>query len=186
MSFWIEYREQLIETLEEIDARQYDRAYACIRLAYDHDHALFLFGNGGSGATASHMVADFQKNIGMAAGRPFKALCLNDSMPLISAWSNDVEYAAGLAKGVETWVKPGDVVIALSGSGNSENIIRAVDQARQQGATVIGLTGQMGGVLAHQAHVSLYVPTMSMQRAEDAHLVLLHSMFAQLEKELTV
>jgi D-sedoheptulose 7-phosphate isomerase len=186
MSFWIEYREQLIATLEEIDARQYDRAYACIRLAYDHDHTLFLFGNGGSGATASHMVADFQKNIGMLTGRPFKALCLNDSMPLATAWSNDVDFTELFAQQVKTWVKPDDVVIALSGSGQSTNVLMAVEQAKAQGATTIGLTGQIGGTLAYLADISLYVPTMSMQRAEDAHLVLLHSLFAQLEKELTV
>src|SRR5438876_8060554 len=108
--------------------------------AYHADRRLILLGNGGSAATASHLVADFQKMIYLAGGQPFRAMACTDSMPLITAWANDTDYTGVFAEQVRTWAEPGDVVLAISGSGNSPNVLQAVAVARELGATTIGLS----------------------------------------------
>src|SRR3989442_11250353 len=109
-------------------------------LAYREDRRLILLGNGGSAATASHLVADFQKMIYLSGGRPFRAMACTDSMPLVTAWANDTDYSGVFAEQVRTWAEPGDVVMAISASGNSPNVLKAVQLARQQMSTTIGLS----------------------------------------------
>jgi D-sedoheptulose 7-phosphate isomerase len=145
--------------------------------AYRDGHSLVLLGNGGSAATASHLVADFQKMIYLEGGRPFRAMACTDSMPLVTAWGNDTDYANVFAEQVRTWAGPGDVVLAISGSGNSPNVLRAVEVAREQGATTIGLSGFAGGRLAGMVDISINVPCDNMQRIEDVHMILGHLFF---------
>lgn len=145
--------------------------------AYQNDRRLILLGNGGSAATASHLVADFQKMIYLAGGKPFRAMACTDSMPLVTAWGNDTDYANVFAEQVRTWAEPGDVVLAISGSGNSPNVLKAVDVARERGATTIGLSGFAGGALAGKVDLSIVVPSDNMQRIEDVHMILGHLFF---------
>jgi D-sedoheptulose 7-phosphate isomerase len=145
--------------------------------AYRDGHSLVLLGNGGSAATASHLVADFQKMIYLEGGKPFRAMACTDSMPLVTAWGNDTDYANVFAEQVRTWAGPGDVVLAISGSGNSPNVLRAVEVAREQGATTIGLSGFAGGRLAGMVDISINVPCDNMQRIEDVHMILGHLFF---------
>lgn len=145
--------------------------------AYRNDRRLILLGNGGSAATASHLVADFQKMVYLESGRPFRAMACTDSMPLVTAWANDTDYANVFAEQVRTWAEPGDVVLAISGSGNSPNVLKAVEAAREQGATTIGLSGFEGGRLAGMVDHSIVVPCDNMQRIEDVHMVLGHLFF---------
>src|SRR5207247_6613023 len=95
--------------------------------AYDENRTLILLGNGGSAATASHLVADFQKMVYLASGKPFRVMACTDSMPLVTAWANDTDYVNVFAEQVRAWAGPGDVVLALSGSGNSPNVLKAVE-----------------------------------------------------------
>jgi D-sedoheptulose 7-phosphate isomerase len=145
--------------------------------AYREDRRLILLGNGGSAATASHLVADFQKMIFLSGGKPFRAMACTDSMPLVTAWGNDTEYANVFAEQVRTWAESGDVVLAISGSGNSPNVLKAVEVAREQGATTIGLSGFAGGRLAELVDVPIVVPCDNMQRIEDVHMVVGHLFF---------
>jgi D-sedoheptulose 7-phosphate isomerase len=145
--------------------------------AYRQEQRLILLGNGGSAATASHLVADFQKMIFLEGGKPFRAMACTDSMPLVTAWANDTEYANSFAEQVRTWAEPGDLVLAISGSGNSPNILRAVEVARERGATTIGLSGFDGGQLAAVVDLALVVPSDNMQRIEDIHMILGHLFF---------
>jgi D-sedoheptulose 7-phosphate isomerase len=152
--------------------------------AYHQEQRLILLGNGGSAATASHLVADFQKMIYLAGGKPFRAMACTDSMPLVTAWANDADYAGVFAEQVRTWAEPGDVVLAISGSGNSPNVLRAVEVARQRGATTVGLSGFEGGKLADMVDISIVVPCDNMQRIEDVHLVLGHLFFWRMLQEI--
>ena len=152
--------------------------------AYQKDQRLILLGNGGSAATASHLVADFQKMIYLEGGKPFRAMACTDSMPLITAWGNDTDYANIFAEQVRTWAEPGDVVLAISGSGNSPNVLRAVEVAREQGATTIGLSGFAGGKLAGMVDLSIVVPCDNMQRIEDVHMILGHIFFWRMMQEV--
>jgi D-sedoheptulose 7-phosphate isomerase len=152
--------------------------------AYRNDRRLILLGNGGSAATASHLVADFQKMIYLEGGRPFKAMACTDSMPLVTAWANDTDYVNVFAEQVRAWVEADDMVLAISGSGNSPNVLRAVEVAREQGATTIGLSGFAGGKLAALVDIPIVVPCDNMQRIEDLHMILGHMFFWRMMEEV--
>lgn len=152
--------------------------------AYDEGRQVFLMGNGGSGATCSHMVNDFQKCIYLAGGRTFRCMSLSDSVPLITAWANDTDYSRIFSEQLRPWVQPGDTVICLSGSGNSPNVLRAVELAKEMGAYTIGLSGYQGGRLAALVDESIVVPCDNMQRIEDTHMVILHLVFWRMMGEL--
>jgi D-sedoheptulose 7-phosphate isomerase len=168
-----------------------DLPVAAIRSVVDHlleayrkDRRLILLGNGGSAATASHLVADFQKMIYLEGSKPFRAMACADSMPLVTAWANDTDYANVFAEQVRTWAEPGDVVLAFSGSGNSPNVLRAVEIAREKDAMTIGLSGFAGGRLAGMVDVSIVVPCDNMQRIEDVHMILGHLFFWRMLQEV--
>jgi D-sedoheptulose 7-phosphate isomerase len=135
-------------------------------------------GNGGSGASCSHIVNDLQK------GCRLKAICLSDCTPVLTAWANDHEWESVFMRQVYLWREPGGVLVAISGSGNSENVINAVDAAAVGGMKTIGLTGFGGGQLRGMVDFSLHVPTESMQQAEDIHMTLLHLLFLLLGRRI--
>jgi D-sedoheptulose 7-phosphate isomerase len=145
-----------------------------------------LCGNGGSAATASHFAVDLQKGLPPYGGRPFEAVCLNDSPALLTAWGNDAGFSEAFAGPARTWLRPGDVLVAISGSGNSEDVLRAVAVARETGAVSIGLCGMGGGELARAADLAVVVPGCDLQQAEDAHSVVCHALFRALRDRAAV
>jgi D-sedoheptulose 7-phosphate isomerase len=152
--------------------------------AYHSGRRLILLGNGGSAATASHLVADFQKCIYLAGNKTFQALAVTDSIPLITAWANDTSYENVFAEQVRTWARPGDLVLAISGSGNSPNVLRAVTVARECGAYTIGLAGYEGGKLKPLVDECVVVPSDNMQQIEDVHMVIGHILFRRLMERI--
>ena len=174
------YIDQLQETLEATDIGLLDAALAMLREAWDNGRQVFLFGNGGSAATASHLACDFQKSVSRATGKPLCAISLSDSIAIITAWSNDTEYANIFAKQIETLGHPDDVAIAISGSGNSANVIRALEVCKAKGIKTIGLTGFSGGKMAPMVDIALVAKSDNMQRVEDMHLVWGHIIFLEL------
>ena len=152
---------------------------AAIELFWDNyaqQRRVVFCGNGGSAATASHLPADFQKNMFLHGGRPWECLSLVDSVPLLTAWSNDTAYAQVFAGQARTWLRPG----AISGSGNSPNILAAVEAAHDAGAVTLGWSGFDGGRLASVAQHSIVVPKHNMQMVEDAHLIIGHLIYTAL------
>ncbi|HXG24874.1 MAG TPA: SIS domain-containing protein [Chthonomonadales bacterium] len=145
---------------------------------------MFLLGNGGSSATASHIVNDLQKCIYLESGVPLKAMCLSDNTPLLLAWANDTDFTNIFTPQIECWVEPGDLVIAISGSGNSPNVLRAVEAANARGARTFGLAGYKGGKLAQLAKESIVIETENMQQIEDLHMILLHVAFSTLRERV--
>jgi D-sedoheptulose 7-phosphate isomerase len=148
---------------------------------------IFFLGNGGSASTASHFVVDIAKGtMGKSpeAGRRYKCIALNDNMPTITAWANDFDYDMGFAEQLATLGEKGDVLFAISGSGNSPNVLRAVEVARARGLFTIGLTGIGGGKLKAMVDVPLVVPSDSMQHTEDVHLSICHLLTAYLRDEV--
>ena len=134
-------------------------------------------GNGGSSATASHMVCDFGKGAYEAlGGKKFKIQCLNDNMPLITAISNDLDYSEIFAYQLKGRLIKDDLIICISGSGNSTNIIKAAEYAKEIGATVISMTGYNGGRLKQLSDCSMCVPINDMQLVEDIHMIFDHMM----------
>lgn len=135
---------------------------------------VFTCGNGGSAATASHFASDLSKGALAPGKAAFRAICLSDNVPLLTAWSNDVHYEYAFAERLKPWVSRGDVLVAISGSGNSKNLLNAVDVAKSAGAFTIGLAGFDGGKLKDAVDLAVVVPCYCMEQVEDVHLCLCH------------
>ncbi len=145
-----------------------------VRQAWLEKHNIFIFGNGGSAATASHMVCDLIKNTRQPDRPRLKVIGLADNMPTFSAYANDEGYDQVFAEPLESLGEAGDLAIAISGSGNSPNVLRAVQTARRKGITTIGLTGFAGGKLKDLVDVCLIAPSNSIEHVEDLHMVIDH------------
>lgn len=148
---------------------------------------IFFLGNGGSASTASHFVVDIAKGTmghHPHGGRRFRCLALNDNVPTITAWANDFDYHEGFVEQLRTLGEKGDVLVAISGSGNSPNVLKAVEYARANGMFTVGLTGIGGGKLKSMVDVAVVVPSDSMQHTEDVHLSLCHLLTAYLRDEV--
>jgi len=146
---------------------------------------VYLFGNGGSAATASHMANDLNKQASLTGGPLFRAIALTDNVPLITAWSNDEGYAEAFARQLANHVEAGDVVVAISTSGNSANVLRALAVAREHGARSIGFTGGDGGALRGLVDCCVHVPCDDVGQQEDVHLVLNHAISTALRARLS-
>lgn len=180
MSYITDYLSAVKGLMDQIPEQSIESLAAALEEAWRSDRRVLVMGNGGSSATASHIVNDLQKCIQLDCGRALKVLCLSDCTPLVLAWANDTEYANVFSPQVECWAEPGDLVIAISGSGNSPNVIRAVETANRLGAKTFGLSGYRGGKLVNLAHECIVVPCDNMQQIEDLHMVILHIVFSLL------
>jgi len=161
------------------------RAAETLKKAREQKKNVFFMGNGGSGATASHLVADLGKRkMTIKEKKPrFRAISLTDNMPSILAWANDQSYEDIFVEQLKNLLEEGDVVIGISGSGNSPNVIKAVAYANEQGATTIGFTGYDGGKLKELAQISIHAPCKNMQRSEDIHMILGHVLTCSLQNK---
>jgi D-sedoheptulose 7-phosphate isomerase len=144
--------------------------------AWRHGRTIFIAGNGGSAATASHWTNDLNKGTITAGRQRFRAIALTDNVPLITAWSNDTAYERIFMEQMTNLLRPRDVFIAISGSGNSPNIVAAARWARGAGAVTIGLTGGGGGRLRALVDHVVIVPTDRMEQIEDVHSALAHAL----------
>jgi D-sedoheptulose 7-phosphate isomerase len=152
--------------------------------AWERRATTYLVGNGGSAATASHMMNDLNK-FTCVAGRPrFRAVALTDNVPLLTAVANDLDYAAIFAEPIANLIVPGDVLVAISGSGNSPNITAAVEAAKDAGALTIGLCGSPGGTLALEADLRILIPSDRIGQQEDGHLILNHAIACALRERI--
>jgi D-sedoheptulose 7-phosphate isomerase len=138
---------------------------------------IFTIGNGGSGSTASHMVCDIIKGCSYNKDMRFKIICLNDNIPTLLAYSNDVSYEVVFLEQLKNLAEEGDVLLAISGSGNSKNIIRAVEYAKSIKMTVVGFTGYDGGRLKTLSDVTIDSSINDMQISEDIHSVAMHILY---------
>lgn len=178
----MDYLEQVRGVLSSLDTAVISRMIEVLNEARLNGRTIFLMGNGGSAATASHWGNDLCKGASRPGYPRLRAFALTDNVPLITAWANDTEYANVFVEQLANFVRPGDVVIGISGSGNSENVIRAIGYGREQGAMTIGLTGFDGGRLSGAAEVCLVVACDSMERVEDVHMVVTHVISTELRR----
>lgn len=164
--------------LDQIDRLSIHRLMEAVTDAYEREAMIYIFGNGGSAATASHYANDFNKGISEFREKKFHFCCLNDNIPTVMAIANDLGYENVFEFQLRGKVKPGDLVIGISGSGNSPNVLKAIDLANNAGAVTAGLCGYDGGQLAHKAQIVLHVPSHNMQLVEDIHMIMDHLMMA--------
>ena len=172
------YSSGIREVFNKLPIETIEKIIKVLLNAYENGHKVITMGNGGHGATASHFINDVLKHTIVSdkkdeviiKGKRFKALCLNDNMSTVTSWANDVGYDAIFSEQLSNWVEKGDVVIAYTGSGNSENIIRAFKIAREHGAITIAITGYQGGKIKDIADICLIVPSDRISFIEDIHL----------------
>jgi D-sedoheptulose 7-phosphate isomerase len=190
LSDYSRYLDELKTLLDNLPLAQVKRAAEVLFRAYETDHTLFVFGNGGSAALASHMASDLGKAThvpgpaSLQGVKRLKVLALTDNVPLLTAWANDSSYENAFAGQMENFIQAGDVALAISGSGNSPNVLRALELARRAGATTVGLAGCGGGRMKDLLDCPIVVPSHNMQQVEDAHLVLAHMIFLDLKARI--
>jgi D-sedoheptulose 7-phosphate isomerase len=174
MSFTESYRTELLRALDTIDTAKVDQAISWFEEALEDDRHVFVCGNGGSGSTASHFVCDVLKGASYNREKRFRILSLCDSVPTLTAYSNDVSYECAFVEQLKNYARPGDLVMAISGSGNSPNVVKAVEYANEAGCKTIVLTGRDGGKLSRAGQLNIQVPVQHMGRIEDAHMIVCH------------
>lgn len=178
------YFNRLKETLDKIDTDSINNIVEILLQCREKEGTMYIFGNGGSAANASHIAGDFLKGISYGMDKRFKTHCLNDNVAGTTAITNDLSYDDIFIEQLRTYLSPGDVVIGISGSGNSENVIKAVKWARENGAITIGLTGYKGGRLINIAEYVLLVPINDMEITEDAHTIVFHAIKQEVNRRI--
>lgn len=171
-----QYINSLRDTLAALSITDLRSAEEALFEAWLHRRTVFIAGNGGSASTASHMANDLNKGTVSSGRHRFRAIALTDNVPLITAWANDTAYDRIFVEQMANFLRPGDVFVAFSGSGNSANIIAAASWARDAGAVTIGLSGRDGGRLRPLVDHGLVVPTGMMEQIEDVHLAVAHAL----------
>ena len=179
---------------EILDARQYfaelqrvviglshdriDQMADALFKAYESERVVYTFGNGGSASLASHFACDLGKGTAYCnGGKRFRALALTDNIPTLTAWANDSGYEDIFSEQLRNFVHPQDIAFAISGSGNSKNVLNALQVAREAGATTLGISGFQGGGMKSLCDICVVVPSNNMQIIEDVHLAMAHSIF---------
>jgi D-sedoheptulose 7-phosphate isomerase len=180
MNHVAQYFHRVSQVLDNIPQQPIQDIIDAFRRARAEKQRIFIFGNGGSSATASHMVNDIIKSTVGGDLPRYKIICLSDNVATMTAYANDVSYDVVFAEPLAALAEPGDLAIAISGSGNSPNVLNAMRVAAEIGLVRIGLTGRDGGQLKHLCEICLIIPSDSMQIIEDAHLATLHAIFLEL------
>ena len=176
MRFAIDYLEDLRRTLDGLNLQDIGTAVSWLKEARDNDRFVYVCGNGGSASIASQMVVDLVKGASYGHAKRFRVIALNDSVATITAYANDVDYESVFVEQLRNFAREGDVVLAISGSGNSPNVLRAVEYANGINCRTIGLTRSEGGALKDLARLTLGVPNGHMGRLEDCFFILTHIM----------
>ena len=181
-SFLEEYQKELIPVIQAIPAKDFQSCIALLLEAYKGDKQVFVVGNGGSAAAANHFVCDFGKNAVKAPRRRFRMISLSDNVEKITAFGNDISFEEVFRQQLINLMNEGDLMIVISASGNSPNLVRACEYAREKGAKIMTLAGFEGGKVKAFADASIPIPLLSYERIEDMHMILLH-MFVCFMKE---
>ena len=171
-----EYYNREIRIIQKLNIDEINDAMNVIYDSYKKDGTIYVCGNGGSAATASHMQNDFNKGISEYVDRKFNFYCLNDNVATIMAIANDIGYEEIFRFQMRNKIKKNDLFIGISGSGNSKNVLNAAEYAKEQGIPVIGITGYSGGKLRELADYNMHVNENDMQIAEDIHMTFDHMM----------
>jgi D-sedoheptulose 7-phosphate isomerase len=159
---------------KQLNTDSFQKGIDMINAAFDAGKKIITCGNGGSASTASHYITDWNKMVNLATGKKFRGVSLCDNVGLITAYGNDLSYADVFSGQVDTLMDEGDLLVAVSGSGNSPNVIKAIEAARRAGGNVLGVVGYDGGKMMPMCDHSVWVRSFDMQLCEDMHLMFGH------------
>ena len=174
------------KVLDSLDLEEIAQVLELFLAAYQAEGTIYVFGNGGSASTASHMANDFNKGISEYVDKKFRMVCLNDNVATLMSIANDISYEEVFRFQLRNKLRPGDLVIGISGSGNSPNVVNAVEYAKSQGIPTVGFTGFDGGRLKELADCGFHVPLRNMQVVEDLHLVINHLLMNVVDRILGI
>ena len=166
------YIDQVKQTLDALDHKEINQLIEAFYSTYQKGGNIYTFGNGGSGASASHAAGDFLKGASYGLDRRFKMICLNDNLPSMMAIANDIGWDDIFVEPLKNYLGKDDLVIGISGSGNSANVVKAMQYAKDQGVTTVALSGFKGGKIKEMADISVHAPVMDMEVTEDVHMVI--------------
>lgn len=167
---------KLKEAIDILSLEEINTVMLVLEKARQEGHTIFVMGNGGSSATASHYVCDFNKGVSINQEKKFRLICLNDNIPSLMAYANDLSFEDIFVEQLKNFFQEGDIVLGISGSGNSKNVLKAIEYANEHKGVTIGLTGYDGGKLKKMVQYSLHIPVDDMQITEDLHMVMDHCM----------
>jgi D-sedoheptulose 7-phosphate isomerase len=174
MDFARTYIEKLKTLLDSVPVDSVGKVCEIFHSARERDRRIFIVGNGGSAATASHFAVDLGKGASLNRPKRFKILSLTDNIPWITALANDLAYDQVFEQQLRNYAEPGDVLLAISASGNSPNVVNAVKAAKEMGLTTIAFSGFGGGKIAGMADLSIVAKDNHYGRVEDVHSILMH------------
>jgi D-sedoheptulose 7-phosphate isomerase len=173
-NFPVNYKSGLLRAIDTLDLDRVREAISILSEARAAKRHIFVCGNGGSASTASHFACDMVKGASFQRAERFRIMALTDSLPTLTAYSNDVDYGCVFVEQLKNFAQPGDVLMAISGSGNSPNVLRAVEYANSIGCRTIALSGRDGGKLGTLAGLNIQVSEPHMGRIEDVHMIVAH------------
>lgn len=174
MGFTEQYKAESLRSIETVDLAKVEQAIEILAKARDEGRHIFVCGNGGSASTSSHFVCDMIKGASYCRDKRFRIMALTDSLPTITAYSNDVHYECVFVEQLKNFAQPGDVVMAISGSGNSPNVLRAIEYGNSIGCRTIALSGRDGGKLGPLAELNIQVSHPHMGHIEEGHFIVMH------------
>lgn len=169
-----EYMATLCKAIASIDRKKISEFADILLEKRDSQRLILVFGNGGSATTAAHFVCDLSKMASYGKEKRFRAVCLSDNVPTMMAYANDVSYSEIFIEQAKNLAQKGDLAIAISGSGNSPNVLEAIDYCNAHGIDTVGICGYGGGQLSKKAKFTITLESKDMQVVEDAHLAILH------------
>ena len=171
-------------TLDALDPKALEALIEAFHTTYQNGGTIYTMGNGGSGASASHAAGDFLKGASYGLDKRFRMICLNDNLPSMMAIANDIGWDHIFIEPLKNFIGPNDLVIGISGSGNSKNVVNALEYANAQGVTTVAMSGFKGGKISELATINVHAPVMDMEVTEDIHMVIFNIVKKQMMSRL--
>ncbi len=179
-----QYIDAVKSTLDALDPKALDALVEAFHTTYEKGGNIYTMGNGGSGASASHAAGDFLKGASYGLDKRFKMICLNDNLPSMMAIANDIGWESIFVEPLKNFLSEDDLVIGISGSGNSKNVVNALEYANANGATTVAMSGFKGGKISQIASINVHAPVMDMEVTEDVHMVIFNIVKKQMMARL--
>jgi D-sedoheptulose 7-phosphate isomerase len=179
-----QYIDLVKSTLDALEPKALDALVEAFHKTYEKGGNIYTMGNGGSGASASHAAGDFLKGASYGLDKRFKMICLNDNLPSMMAIANDIGWESIFVEPLKNFLSEDDLVIGISGSGNSKNVVNALEYANANGATTVAMSGFKGGKISQIASINVHAPVMDMEVTEDVHMVIFNIVKKQMMARL--
>ena len=178
------YLDLVKDTIDKLDRAQIEKAIEAFMRVYQQGSTIYIFGNGGSAANATHAAGDFVKGASFGLDKRFRFISLVDNLPALLAIANDISYDDVFIEQLRNFLQPGDLVIGISGSGNSKNVVKAMEYAKGKGVQMIAFCGFKGGTIKNIGDIVIHSVAMDMEVAEDIHMIVIHTIKKEVMRRL--